>query len=368
VQVVSVTLRDFRSYEHVTAAFGGELTVVTGRNGAGKTNLLEGLYFGCTGLSFRTTSDRELVRFGADTARVVVRANDDTGGHDLAVGFSPGQPKRMSVDGSQVPRLLDAPERPLLSVFLPDRLDLVKGVPALRRAHLDRFVAALWPARTATRRAYAQALAQRNSLLMRIRAGRQAPESLDAWDGQLAVAGMQLIADRAAAADRVADHFSRLASEIGLDGPASIAYRPRSRAADAAELAGELGARRQADLARGFTTHGPHRDDLAILLAGRELRAYGSQGQQRLVLLALLIAEREVLAEARPRPPVMLLDDVMSELDGVRRGALVELLRSTPGQAVITTTDLEHVPRAHASETTRLAVREGRVLAEAAAA
>ena len=147
-RVLSVEVRDFRGYEGDRAELTDGLTVIAGPNGAGKTNLLEAVYFGCTGLSFRTSTDRDLVRFGASTTRVVVRTLADDGTHELAVGFSPGAPKRMSVDGSAVARLLDVPGRPLLSVFAPDRLELVKGVPAVRRSHLDRFVTALWPART----------------------------------------------------------------------------------------------------------------------------------------------------------------------------------------------------------------------------
>ena len=120
------------------------------------------------------------------------------------------------------------------------------------------------------------------------------------------------------------------------------------------------------DLERGFTGHGPHRDDLILTREGRELRAYGSQGQQRLGLLALLLAERDALAAHRDRPPLLLLDDVMSELDRQRRRALVDLLRSGSGQSVITATDLDQVPGAEEPGVTRLAVSEGRVLAEAA--
>jgi DNA replication and repair protein RecF len=133
-------------------------------------------------------------------------------------------------------------------------------------------------------------------------------------------------------------------------------------------LAAELASRVDGDLDRGFTGHGPHRDELALLRAGRELRAYGSQGQQRAALLALLLAEREAIGDSRDRLPLMLLDDVMSELDPVRRSALVERLRSSGGQAVITTTDLEHVPGASASDVVRVGVVDGRVLQEAAAA
>ena len=116
-------------------------------NGAGKSNLLEGLYFGCTGYSQRTRNERELVRFGAQAARVVVELSDGDRHHELAVGFQPGSPKHMTADGAPVERLADVQERPLVSVFSPDRLELLKGAPTLRRAHLDQLVAALWPAR-----------------------------------------------------------------------------------------------------------------------------------------------------------------------------------------------------------------------------
>src|SRR5437588_8181368 len=164
MRVVAVTLRDFRSYESVQALLGEGLTIVSGPNGAGKTNLLEGIYFGCTGRSCRTSNEREVIRWGAGLTRVVVDAMADDGTHELTVGFVPGEPKRMRADGASVERLLDLATRPLVSVFLPERLELIKGAPSLRRAHLDRFVAALWPARAGTRSAYAQALAQRNAL------------------------------------------------------------------------------------------------------------------------------------------------------------------------------------------------------------
>jgi DNA replication and repair protein RecF len=339
-----------------------------GPNGAGKTNLLEAVYFGCTGYSCRTSAERELVRFGAATTRVTVRTSDAAGEHELAVGFAPGQPKRMSVDGAAVERLVEVPSRPLLSFFSPDRLELIKGVPALRRAHLDQFVTALWPARTAPRRAYNQALAQRNALLGRITRGLADPQSLLAWDLQLATAGVRLMEDRRAAVALIAEHFTSLAGRLGLGGVVEIAYRPRSAATDAEGLAAELAARHAGDLDRGFTTHGPHRDEVGISHDGRSLRTYGSQGQQRLALLALLLAEREALGGVRAAPPMMLLDDVMSELDEERRTALIDVLGGTGGQALISTTDLDHVPGVRSSGAATLAVRGGCVLGELRAA
>jgi DNA replication and repair protein RecF len=361
VRVTRVTMRDFRTYADADAGFGDGLTVITGPNGAGKTNLLEALYFGCTGRSCRTTNEREVVRFEQSATRVVVNAEGDDGGHELSVGFSPGEPKRLRVDGAAVERMLDVADRPLVSVFLPDRLELIKGAPSLRRAHLDQFVAALWPARVATRRAYAQSLAQRNALIARIRAGAASRDSLASWDAQLARYGIALMEDRGRAIAAVAGEFGQCCAELGLDGDPRLSYRPRSPATEPEQLRAELAERVQSDLERGFTGHGPHRDDVVVLRAGRELRAYGSQGQQRLALLALLLAERTAIAHRRENPPLMLLDDVMSELDGHRRRSLVELLRSGGGQAVITATDAEQVPGADEPDVHRLEVAAGRL-------
>ena len=358
--VTRLRLRDFRSYPRADVALGERLTVVHGPNGAGKTNLLEALYFGCTGRSCRTSTEREVVRFDAPATRVEVAGRDRDGDHELSVGFAPGEPKRLRVDGAPVERLLEAPARPLVSVFLPDRLELVKGPPALRRAHLDQLVAALWPARAGTRRAYGAALAQRNALLARLRAAHGSRASLHAWDLELARHGIALREDRARAVDRLAARFPAIGSELGLAGRLALRYRPRSEARDAEALAAELAARLDSDLERGFTGYGPHRDELLLVRDDRELRVYGSQGEQRLALLALLLAERGALEDERGAPPLLLLDDVMSELDAERRRRLVERLEGA-GQSVITTTDLAHVPGADAAGVVRLAVRPGAI-------
>ncbi|MEA2285377.1 MAG: replication and repair protein RecF [Solirubrobacteraceae bacterium] len=361
--VTRLRVRDFRSYASADVALGERLTVVHGANGAGKTNLLEALYFGCTGRSCRTSAEREVVRFDAPAARVEVEGRDRDGTHELSVGFSPGETKRLRVDGAPVERLLDSPARPLVSVFLPDRLELVKGAPALRRGHLDQFVAALWPARASTRRAYSQALAQRNALIGRLRSGRGSRGSLAAWDLELARHAIELRDDRARAVEHVDARFATVAGELGLTGTATLRYRPRTVAATPEELAAELASRVDSDVERGFTGHGPHRDELLLLRDGRELRVYGSQGEQRLALLSLLLAERAALQAERGEPPLLLLDDVMSELDASRRDRLVQRL-SAGGQSVITTTDLAHVPGADAPGVVRLSVDAGAVTME----
>jgi len=367
MRVTRLGVRDFRSYAAAEVEFGPALTVIHGANGAGKTNLLEALYFGCTARSCRTTNEREIVRFGASATRVTVSGEDRDGTHELSVGFEVGAAKRLSADGAPVERLLDTPHRPLICVFLPDRLELVKGAPGLRRAHLDQVVAGLWPARAATRRAYAQALAQRNALIARVRTGACSATALSAWNLELARHGVALRDDRARAAGLLAGPFMGHAATLGLRGPASLSYRPRTTAESADVLAAELAERLTQDLDRGFTTHGPHRDELLMRSQDRDLRAYGSQGEQRLALLSLLLAERDALGATRDRAPLMLLDDVMSELDPDRRECLAHELDSG-GQAVLTTTDVDHVPGSDAAGVARVRVSDGCVHCEAAIA
>jgi DNA replication and repair protein RecF len=371
-RVLGIEMRDFRSYARAEARLGVGLTVVHGSNGAGKSNLLEALYFGCTGRSPRTRNDRELVRFGTQATRVVVRVIDGAHEHELSVGYGTpsagAQPvKRMTADRAPAERLLELPGRPLLSVFMPERLELVKGAPTLRRAHLDQLVAAIWPLRAQVRRDYSQVLAQRNALLGRIRSSAASPAALPTWDRELARCALALREHRAGAVALLAQPFADRAVQLGCSGQLTLDYRPRSLAVDDAAFVAELQERQRVDLQRGFSGHGPHRDELAILRDGRELRVYGSQGEQRLALLALLLAERAVLAKERGRTPLMLLDDVMSELDAERRQLLAREL-ATGGQSVIATTDLAHVPGAGEAAVTRLRISPGTILQEAMAA
>jgi DNA replication and repair protein RecF len=292
------------------------------------------------------------VRFGDPHARVELVYGGHGGEHRIEVVLQPAAPKLIRRDGTRLTALRPDPATPRVCVFAPDHLELVKGAAGVRRAHLDELVTALWPARRATRGAYAKALAQRNSLLGRVRSGSATPAALGAWDRELARHGIELMHHRADAVGLLSKHFTARAGDLGLPAPAAVAYRPRSKAADQAGLEAELRERLPSDLERGFTTHGPHRDDLVLRAADRELRRYGSQGQQRLGLLSLLLAERDAMEAAHGAIPVLLLDDVMSELDPDRRRLLVDLV-SAVGQTVITTADAGALPAA-AAETVRL--------------
>src|SRR5436190_3442304 len=217
MRALRVRVRDFRSYERAEATLGDGLTVVVGPNGAGKTNLLEAIYFALTSRSCRTSNERELVRLGAEVTRTEAEVEGEDGAHLLEVGFQPGEPKRLRIDGAPVDRFGPDAPRPLTVVFLPERLELVRGGPSLRRAHLDQFAAALHPALSDLRSRYARALAQRNALVARRTVARS---MLAPWDGALAELGWELMQERTKAVALLAESFARFASELGLPEPA----------------------------------------------------------------------------------------------------------------------------------------------------
>ena len=341
--VRSAAARPLRSLEATEVVLDPGITSIVGENGAGKTNLVEALFFGLTGRSFRTGDRRDLIPFGESVARSEVEVTDDDGvTRTFLASVSRSEGRRHLLDGSAASPSELARHRPQVSVFDPDRLVLVKGPPAERRAHMDAFAAARWPSRADLRKTYGQALAQRNAQLARVAAGAAPAADLDTWDAALAAAAAPLVRSRAEAAAALSAPFAELAAELGLEDDATLAYAPRA-AGDEAELAAGLAERRSADLRLGRSSWGPHLDELRLDLGGRAARRYASQGQQRLVLLALLFAEREVLLGARGRAPLMLLDDVMSELDPAHRRLLGERLRAG-GQAVLTTTDPAALP------------------------
>lgn len=331
MEVTALRVRSLRSHRSAEVALSGPLTIVDGPNGAGKTNLLEALVLALTGRSWRTRSDRELLRHGEQAGRAEADFTDAAGGsHTVSLTVDRGAAdRRHLLDGNKVD---EHSARPKVVVFAPDRLALIQGAPQGRRAHLDQVVTALWPARLLARRSYSAALAQRNALLHRPGAA-----GIEAWEHELARHGVELRRSRQEAVGALAPIFEGLAQRLGLPGAPGLQYRASDDAADAEALAALFAERRARDRERGFTTTGPHRDDLLLRRDSRDLRTYGSQGEQRLGVLALLLAERKLITERRGSPPLALLNDVGSELDPQRRALLVEEVCGY-GQVVIATT------------------------------
>ncbi len=343
MRVTAIEARPLRSLERLRVELEPGIVSVVGPNGVGKTNLVEALYFALTGRSFRTSDRRDLIPFGGSLARAEAWVRDEDGlEHRLLASVSRAEGRRHLLDGAAAEPATIARHRPPVAVFAPDRLSLVKGPPAERRAHVDGFVTARWPSRTELRKRYGQALAQRNALLARLASGFGSVGDLDVWDAGMAAAAAPLVAARAEAIAELAAPFAAAAEDLGLEGGASLVYAPRA-GGEVEEIRAGLEQRREADIRLGRSSWGPHLDEFKLEVAGRSLRRYGSQGQQRAALLALLFAEREVLREARRVIPLLLLDDVMSELDPGRRERLVARLEDG-GQALITAADEESLP------------------------
>jgi DNA replication and repair protein RecF len=310
--------------------------LVSGPNGAGKTNLLEALHVGTQGFSPRARSDAQMVRFGAERGRVAASGRRLGTTFATDVVLSRAGARRATLNGSSLRSAEQLRNELQTLVFTPDRLAVVKGGPAVRRAYFDRALGRLSPARAQLSTQYAAALAQRNAALRRVAGGFSSRDALTPWTEQVAALGRELVEARSEVLSLLAPGFAERADELGL--PATrLTYDGEPPTVDLLE------ARLDRDVERGATGLGPHLDDVELTSGARDLRSYGSQGEQRLTVLALLLAEAELIAERRGFPPLLLLDDVLSELDPNRRRVLAERVHGT-GQTLVTATQASSLP------------------------
>ena len=310
--------------------------LVTGPNGAGKTNLLESLHVGTQGFSPRTRADAQLVRFGRDAARIALRGDRAGIAVEVEVTLEVGSGKRASVNGARLRAAEQLRSEVATLVFTPDRLVVVKGGPAARRAYFDRVLGRLAPTRAGLSAEYGAAVGQRNAALRRVSLGVSSQDALSPWNEQVSTLGAELVEGRLETVSELQPRFRERAEELGLAG-GELSYEAE------APSVSELEARTPRDLERGTTSLGPHLDDVGVLAGGRDLRAFGSQGEQRLAVLALLLGEAELLEERRGVRPLLLLDDVLSELDPERRRILADRLRAS-GQALVTSASRNALP------------------------
>ena len=321
-----------------------------GPNGAGKTNLLEALHVGTQGFSPRARRDAQLIRFGADAGRIALGGTLGKASFETDVVLARHESRRVELNGERLSSAERLRHELTTLVFTPDRLAVVKGAPATRRAYLDRTVGRLLPARATLANDYAAAVGQRNAGLRRVRAGASTRDALSPWSARVVSVGNDLVQARAEAVELLAPLFEGIADELGLDS-ATLGYEGEQ------STASELEARFEHDLERGITGLGPHLHDLRIEAGSRDLRAFGSQGEQRVAVLALVLAEADALRSRVGTSPLVLLDDVLSELDGDRRAALATML-SRNAQTVVTATVTAALPREPAQA---LSVTPGKV-------
>ncbi len=342
--------RDFRSYESVEFTPGHGVNVLVGDNGSGKTSVLEAIGYLASLRSFRRAPDAALIRSGAPSAVVRGEFTRGTSSVRVEIELPVEGRRRVLVNGKRVSGRAELAEAVSLVAFLPDDLDIVKRGPAYRREYVDDLAAQVWPSAAADQQEYERALRQRNALLRK--EGRHADVvTLDVWDERIAVLGAAVIHRRLALLEVLAPRLEALYRELS-DRPDTIGWsylgggigtigtpEPESLRERLAEA---LAAARSSDLERRTTTVGPHRDEVVFNLGERDLRTRASQGEQRSVALGLRVAAYDLLSSERRVAPVLLLDDVFSELDATRSNRLVERLPG--GQVFVTTARREEVP------------------------
>jgi DNA replication and repair protein RecF len=309
---------------------------VVGANGVGKTNLLEATHVATQGFSPRTRTDTQVVRFGAEGARAAIAGRRGEVGLELEVTVRRGEGKRAKLNGAPLRAAEQLRSTVSTLVFTPDRLGVVKGPPAARRAYFDRVLGRFAPARAPLPAEYGAAVAQRNAALRRASAGMSDRGAIEPWSERVAALGAELVAARLETLELLEPAFAERAAELRL-GDVALRYEGDPPTLEA------LTAALERDLDRGVTSLGPHLDDVVLSVGGRDLRNFGSQGEQRLALLALLLAEAETITDRTGVPPLLLLDDVLSELDPERRRILATRVRSA-GQALVTATDAAMLP------------------------
>ncbi|MFP4201309.1 MAG: DNA replication/repair protein RecF [Clostridia bacterium] len=369
-RVSKLYLRNYRSYPELLFQPDPGVNFLLGSNAAGKTNLLEAIHYLATLRSPRTAKDADMVRWGEKSLYVKGEFLFEGPRHTLEVGYRGGRGRVLRVDGVPVRRVGDFLGYVDAVFFSPDDLRLVKGGPEERRRFLDAEIGQVHSRYRSAVDDYGKILSQRNESLKNIRSRRSSVTETDLllqpWDEQLVATGSRIVSDRIRHLDRwmavAREAYSQLTdAEENLGVAYSSDYLDEvivgeggdelpDREGIARSFAEHLTQRRSEEIERGFTVVGPHRDDLTFFVAGRDARTYGSQGQQRSVALALKIAEVTWVREETRREPILLLDDVISELDERRAGRLAGLLGNA-GQTMITSTHLDERVRSQADPT-----------------
>ena len=336
MRITEIQLKDFRNYTSLSLLPGEGINLLMGQNAQGKTNLLEAVYLCCIGKSHRTTRDQEMIREGARSAYCGISVSRRDGGRKVEVLLSRDSRKRIQVLGVSIARMSQLMGHINCVFFSPEDLQLVKGGPSARRRFLDVTLCQLRPGYFTALYQYNNALAQRNAILKRY--DPQKASTLAAFDATLSAYGGRIIAQRRAFGEKLRAAAQRTHSAIAQGEALDLSYRSQVEGLDEyacqASLLELLESRRTEDIRRFQTTAGPHRDDLVVEIAGRDGRMYGSQGQQRTAALALKLGAMELMREETGEMPVLMLDDVLSELDQGRQNALLSCIQ---GQAFITT-------------------------------
>ena len=360
MHIKRLKLKSFRNYKNAVFEFSPRTNVIYGNNAQGKTNILEAVYLFSQGRSHRTKTDRELISFGEEFTRLSLEFSDAK--RDYTADMRVTRTGRKSININHVPILKLSRLMSYLNVvmFSPEDLDLVKGSPNARRRFIDSSLSQLYPAYLSALIEYNRALAQKNSLLKMLRgSGRDTDPTLSVWNETLAENGVKIMRARIDFTECVGAAAAAIQSEISGE-VLNISYLPSIKLGELSKEAvlEYLTVRERREIEMASSQYGVQRDDLEIAVNGREAKLFSSQGQQRTAALAMKIAQAEYIKDIKGEYPVLLLDDIMSELDINRRMYLSERIREK--QVLLTSTDTDLIEKD--TETKLFRIENGRLI------
>ncbi len=338
--VKKLKLSGFRNYKSEEFDFLPATNILYGNNAQGKTNALEALYLFSIGKSFRTQQDRELINFDESFTRLCVEFEDKSRTNEIEIVIRRDRKKQIKINDVPISKMGDLIGKFSVILFSPDELNLTKGSPNARRRFLDIALSQMRPKYYHILRRYNKVLEQRNNLIKKLRFSpdNSSKETLFVWNEKLAEYGMTIIEYRKKFVAKLYEFSKKIHFEISGEN-FEIKYKTAFETKE--EFKGKLDSSIDKEIEQGFTLYGPHRDDLDIYTEGKDIKTYGSQGQHRSAVLALKLAQADMIYEDMGEYPVLLLDDIMSELDSIRRAYLVGKIKNK--QVIITCTDADEV-------------------------
>jgi len=337
--IKNLNLQNFRNYDNLSIEFSPKMNIIYGHNGQGKTNIVEALYFFQSGKSYRCQKDIEAIKFGEDYFKIEALFETNKGKSDAFIFVN--DKKSVRLNNFQLEKLSELVGEYNMVIFTPDYLNLIKDGPGVRRQFIDSFISQIKPTYFKNLISYYRVLKQRNNVLKQ--KSKNMISTLDVWDEKLALLGVKISKMRKSAIDKINETINIIGDERKVTEKIKLLYAPSVKGdfEDKENFLKQLSLSRERDLEKGITMIGPHRDDFEIYMNDINIKKYGSQGQMRSCILKLKLSECEIIKEKTGDTPILLLDDILSELDEERRKFFLENIKDK--QVIITCTEKENI-------------------------
>ena len=337
--IEKIRLQNFRNYENLEIDLNKNINIIYGENAQGKTNIIESIFLCAFGKSFRTSKEKEMIKFNKEKS--LVEAFYQKKDRDGKIKIELGNKKQISLNGIKIKKLSELLGNINIVIFTPEDINILRDGPVKRRRFLDMMIGQLRPNYVYNLNMYTKTIEQRNNYLRQIKEENKPEEMLEIWDEKLAEYGEKVYIYRKEFIEKIYNKINEIHGNI-TDNKETLKIEFISNCDNKENYLKLLKERRKLDIIKGFTTKGIHRDDFVIYINGKEVNIYGSQGQNRTVVLSLKIAELNVIYEEIGEYPILLLDDFMSELDEVRRKNFLNNIKNT--QVILTCTEKIDLP------------------------